>query len=210
MFTGIVEAVGEVELAEREGDLLRLRIRAGRASEGVGLGDSVAVNGACLTVTRIDGERLDFDAVRETLDVTTIGALEKGARVNLERAMQAGGRLDGHIVQGHVDGVGRVRKLQKKGDDVQLWIDCDPSIAGLLVDKGSVTVDGVALTVVTASADGFDVVLIPTTLAETTMAAYEPGQAVNLEADILGKYVKTYLDRALAADPGRTASAGAR
>lgn len=196
MFTGIVEAVGEVEAAERQGDLLRLRVRAGRASGDVGLGDSVAVDGVCLTVTRVDGERLDFEAVRETLDRSTLGALEPGARVNLERALRAGGRLDGHIVQGHVDGVGTVRELSRRGEDVRLWIDCDPAIAGLLVDKGSVTVDGVALTVVTAAPTGFDVVLIPTTLAETTLGGHDRGRSVNLEADILGKYVKTYLERA--------------
>jgi riboflavin synthase len=203
VFTGIIEAVGEVEHVEMAGDLAKLRVRCGKASEGVRLGDSVAVSGCCLTVTRIDGERLDFDAVRETLDVSAIGELEVGTRVNLERAMQAGGRLDGHIVQGHVDGVGHVRELKKKGDDVQLWIDCEERIAGLLVDKGSVTVDGVALTVVTAEPKGFDVVLIPTTLQETTLVDYAPGQTVNLEADILGKYVKTYLDRASAAAEAR-------
>lgn len=207
MFTGIIETVGDVEAVEARDDLVRLRIRAGVASEGVRLGDSVAVNGVCLTVTGIDGERLDFDAVRETLDCTSTGGLQVGSRVNLERAMRAGGRLDGHIVQGHVDGLGHVRELRKQGDDVQLWIDCPAAIAELLVDKGSVTVDGVALTVVTASPDSFDVVLIPTTLAETTLGDATPGQPVNLEADILGKYVKTYLDRAL---PGRNSSAEAR
>ena len=197
MFTGIVETVGEVESVSPEGDLVRLRVRARRASEGVALGDSVAVNGVCLTVTGVDGERLGFDAVRETLERSALSDLEPGARVNLERAMRADGRLDGHIVQGHVDGVGRVRRLERRGDDVQLYVECDPELAGLLVDKGSVAIDGVSLTVVRAEPQGFDVALIPHTLAETTLSGCRPGQRVNLEADILGKYVKTYLDRTL-------------
>lgn len=188
-----------------EGDVMQLRIRAGLASEGVGIGDSVAVNGVCLTVTAVDGERLDFDAIRETLDCSALGDLSAGSRVNLERAMQAGGRLDGHIVQGHVDGVGTVKRFERKGDDVQLVIGCEPKLAELLVDKGSVTIDGVSLTVVSAEPDGFDVVLIPHTLAETTLAECEPGRRVNLEADILGKYVKRYLDRTLGASTGSEA-----
>jgi riboflavin synthase len=211
MFTGIIEAVGQVEVVRREGGLLRLRVRAGRASEDVALGQSIAVSGVCLTVTGIDGEQLEFDAVPETLDRSALAGLARGSRVNLERALRAGGRLDGHIVQGHVDGVGRVRELRRSGGDVRLWIDCEPGIAELLVDKGSVTVDGVALTVVTAEPAGFDVVLIPTTLAETTLGELRPGQAVNLEADVLGKYVKTYLDRVLSSRAAaRSSRAGAR
>jgi riboflavin synthase len=207
MFTGIIEVVGEVEAVPTgRGDLMQLQIRSGRASEGVRVGDSVAVNGVCLTVTAIDGDRLDFDAIRETLDRTALSDLRAGSRVNLERAMQAGGRLDGHIVQGHVDGVGTVKRFERKGDDVQLLIGCEPALAELLVDKGSVTIDGVSLTVVTAEPDGFDVVLIPHTLAETTLSECEPGRRVNLEADILGKYVKRYLDRSL----GSAARAEAR
>ncbi|MFP6624295.1 MAG: riboflavin synthase [Myxococcota bacterium] len=198
MFTGIIEAVGVVEAVSLEGDLARLRIQAGVVSEGVGLGDSIAVNGVCLTVTKIEGQTLGFDAVRETLERSALGALATGSGVNLERAMQAGARLDGHIVQGHVDGTGTVKALEEAGQDVKLFIDCDSSLAELLVDKGSVTIDGVSLTVVTAAPTSFDVVLIPHTLAETTLGDYQPGQTVNLEADILGKYVKTYVDRSLA------------
>jgi len=201
MFTGIIEAVGEVSSVSREGDLAHFSIRAGAAAEGVSLGDSVAVNGVCLTVTAIDGDRLDFDAVRETLERSSLAGLAVGSKVNLERAMRAGGRLDGHIVQGHVDGVGTVERFEREGDDVRLLIGCEREIAELLVDKGSVTIDGVSLTVVTAQPDGFDVVLIPHTLAETNLGDCSPGRRVNLEADILGKYVKTYLDRTLA---GRT------
>ncbi len=208
MFTGIIEAVGVVECVSLEGGLARLRIQAGPASEGVELGDSIAVSGVCLTVTKVEGQTLDFDAVRETLERSALGALGEGSRVNLERPMRADSRLDGHIVQGHVDGMGTVKALEKVGDDVRLFVDCDSSLAELLVDKGSVTIDGVSLTVVTAAEASFDVVLIPHTLAETTLGDYQPGQRVNLEADILGKYVKTYLDRTLAHH--RDASAEAR
>ncbi|MFP6629821.1 MAG: riboflavin synthase [Myxococcota bacterium] len=207
MFTGIIEAVGVVEAVSLEGDLARLRVQAGAVSEGVGLGDSIAVNGVCLTVTKIEGQTLGFDAVRETLERSALGALVTGSGVNLERAMQAGARLDGHIVQGHVDGTGTVKALEEEGQDVKLFIDCDSNLAELLVDKGSVTIDGVSLTVVTAAPTSFDVVLIPHTLAETTLGDYQPGQTVNLEADILGKYVKTYVDRSLAQHRGVSAEA---
>jgi len=208
MFTGIIEAVGAVEGVSLEGDLARLRIQTGSVSEGVGLGDSIAVNGVCLTVTEIEGQTLAFDAVRETLERSALGSLEAGSRVNLERAMRADARLDGHIVQGHVDGIGTVRALEEAGQDVRLFIDCDSILAELLVDKGSVTIDGVSLTVVTAAPTSFDVVLIPHTLAETTLGDSRPGQCVNIEADILGKYVKSYVERSLA--PHGAASLEAR
>ena len=197
MFTGIIEEIARVLSVEQDGDVVHLELEARVIREGLSLGDSIAVNGACLTIARIEGDRLSFDAVRETLDKTSLGDLAAGSRVNVERAMRADGRLDGHIVQGHVDGVGRVRVLDRRGDDVRLAVDCEPTLAGLLVDKGSVTVDGVSLTVVTAEPAGFDVALIPHTLAETTLGDLETGRRVNLEADILGKYVKTYLDRTL-------------
>lgn len=200
MFSGIVEEVGQIESVAPEGQLVRLQVLAPLVSEGVSLGDSIAINGTCLTVTRFDGPHLCFDAVRETLECTNLGDLVAGSTVNLERALRAGGRLDGHIVQGHVDGVGEVRSLEKSGDDVRLLVGCAPEIAELLVDKGSVTIDGVSLTVVKAEPEGFDVALIPHTLAETTLGEMAPGRRVNLEVDILGKYVKAYLDRTLARD----------
>ncbi|MFP8880330.1 MAG: riboflavin synthase [Myxococcota bacterium] len=205
MFTGIVEAVGVVSRIEGRGDLTRLTIEAAPIVDGVEIGDSVAVNGGCLTVTAIDGPRLGFDAIRETLDRTSMGGLAVGSRVNLERAMRASDRLDGHIVQGHVDGVGRVRELTRDGEDVRLVIDCGPEIVDFLVEKGSVTIDGVSLTVVGVSESGFDVALIPHTLDVTTLSDREPGDYVNLEADVLGKYVKRYLDRIAVADENSSA-----
>jgi riboflavin synthase len=199
VFTGIIECVGTLESLRREGSLARLEIRAPEATEGVREGDSVAVSGACLTVTAVTPQTLSFDAVLETLQRTSLNALRPGDRVNLERALRAGARLDGHIVQGHVDGVGRVRALEREGPDVRLFVDCDSDFAELLVEKGSVAVDGVSLTVVGVEKQGFDVALIPHTLEVTTLGTLVPGTPVNLEADVLGKYVKRYLERVLGA-----------
>jgi riboflavin synthase len=193
MFTGIVESVGEVRSMEPQGEGSRLRVVAPEITGGLSLGDSIAVNGACLTVCQFDAESVAFDAVRETLDCTSLGALVAGDAVNLERAMRADGRFDGHIVQGHVDGIGVVREIRKNADDVELHISAAVDLAGLLVDKGSVTVQGVSLTVVKALEDGFHVALIPHTLEVTTLGRLGPGDQVNLEADILGKYVVRYL-----------------
>jgi len=219
VFTGIVETVGSVVSLEQRGELARIEVEAPAILEGVKVGDSIAVNGACLTVTRIDAPRLAFDAVRETLEKTALGRLEAGSRVNLERALRADGRFDGHIVQGHVDATGSVRAVERHGADVRFAVETGAAFAAELVPKGSVTIDGVSLTVVGVEDDGFDVVLIPHTLAETTLGerrlgegtftvaiipytwehtalhTWQPGRRVNLEADVLGKYVKKYLER---------------
>jgi riboflavin synthase len=196
MFTGIVEAVGRVAAVEARGASVRLVVTEPTLASGVRLGDSVAVGGACLTIAEEDPEALVFDAVAETMERTALGDLRPGDGVNLERALRADGRLDGHIVQGHVDGTGRVRELRREGEDVRLFVDCEPALARLLVEKGSVAVDGVSLTVVGARDDGFDVALIPHTLEVTTLGGLAPGRRVNLEADVLGKYVLRYLERA--------------
>ncbi|CAG0983934.1 riboflavin synthase [Myxococcaceae bacterium] len=201
MFTGIVEAMGEISRIERSSDLARLVVDAGVAAEGAKLGDSIAVNGCCLTVTAIDDLRLSFEAVAETLARTNLGMLTPGSRVNLERSVLAGQRLDGHVVQGHIDATGEVVSLERNGDDVRLEVRCGRDFSDLLVDKGSVAIDGVSLTVVRAGRDGFDVALIPHTLAVTTLGRRRPGDRVNLEADVLGKYVKKYVERVLAGVP---------
>jgi riboflavin synthase len=195
MFTGIVESVGVVLSAEPQGDGRQFRVRCADVVEGVRLGDSIAFNGTCLTVTELQGDEISFDAVRETIDCTGLGDVTAGERINLERAMRADARLDGHIVQGHVDGVGKVVELKRRDDDVELHIDCAEDVAGLLADKGSVTVQGVSLTVVAVNDAGFHVALIPHTLEVTTLGTLEPGDLVNLEVDILGKYVARYLER---------------
>lgn len=195
MFTGIIEHTGRVVGVEVASDVVRLNIDVGPLGEGVKLGDSIAVNGACLTVAEINGAVLLFDAVRETLEKTALGSLQADDGVHLERAMPASGRFDGHIVQGHIDGIGHVRSLEREGDDLRFYISCAAEFADLLVDKGSVTIDGVSLTVVDVEAKGFHVVLIPHTLERTTLGARGVGTAVNLEADVLGKYVKKYIEK---------------
>ncbi|HBZ68662.1 MAG TPA: riboflavin synthase [Deltaproteobacteria bacterium] len=197
MFTGIVETVGKIVRVERREDLAKIVVDAPLVCVGLKCGDSIAVNGACLTVIAIEGGRLSFEAIVETLARTNLGDLAIGAGVNLERAMRADQRLDGHIVQGHVDAVGRVRALDREGADVRLFIECDPRFSALLVDKGSVAVDGVSLTVVHTESHGFDVALIPHTLESTTLGQRRVGDRVNLEADVLGKYVKQYVERVL-------------
>jgi riboflavin synthase len=206
VFTGIVEAIGTVVAVEPAGDLLRIAVEAPALAADARVGDSVAVRGACLTVTRAEAGRLHFEAVRETLARTALAELAPGARVNLERALRADARLDGHVVQGHVDGVGRVRELRREGEDVRLVVECPAQVAEHLVPKGSVAIDGVSLTVVGAGESAFDVALIPHTLAATTLGSLRPGDRVNLEADVLAKYVRRSVERILGR--GRRAGAG--
>ena len=164
------------------------------AGDGCRLGDSVAINGCCLTAVAVDGAAWTFEAGAETLSKTSLGRLKRQDRVNLERALAASGRFGGHIVQGHVDGVGTVRSIVPHGEWIDMQFDLPAELAGQLVPKGSVAVDGVSLTVVDAGEDGFSVALIPHTLAGTTLADRKVGDAVNIETDILGKYVKRYLE----------------
>lgn len=196
MFTGIVEAVGDVVAVVPRGETSRLHVRSPLARE-VKLGDSVAVNGCCLTIMEPHADELRFEAIRETLEKTALGDLAAGARVNLERAMSASARFDGHLVQGHVDEAGRVREWRRRGEDVQLFVQTSRAFAEQCVPKGSVTVQGVSLTIVDVVDDGFDVALIPHTLAVTTLGALRAGERVNLEADVLGRYVRKYLERML-------------
>jgi riboflavin synthase len=204
MFTGIVETIGKIQAIEQRSDLAELEIDLGPIAEGVKLGDSIAVAGVCLTVSVVEPSSFRFQAIPETLEKTRIGGLSVGDVVNLERAMSSSGRFDGHLVQGHVDGVGRVRRFDRQEHEALLHIECDAELAGQFVDKGSVTIDGVSLTVVETVADGFHVALIPHTLEVTTLSDLEIGDSVNLEVDIFGKYVKQYLDRVL---PSLVASA---
>jgi riboflavin synthase alpha subunit len=207
LFTGIIEGCGRVAEVAPAGNLTRIAVEAPQhLTEGVRVGDSIAVNGGCLTVTKLEPGRFHFQAVKETLDRTALGGLEVGARVNLERALRAGARLDGHIVQGHVDGTGRVRQLSRRGQDVRLAIDCGPAIRDFLVEKGSVAIDGVSLTVAGVDAKGFDVALIPHTLEATTLGERRPGDRVNLEADVLAKYVRRYVERVLASSSKKSSS----
>ncbi len=198
MFTGIVEEVGSLAAREDAGDAAVLRIRARRVLEDVALGDSIAVNGVCLTVTGTDGEEWTTDVMAETLRRSSLGALADGDPVNLERAVAAGGRLGGHVVQGHVDGVGRVVSRTPGEHWEVVRVALPPELARYVVEKGSITVDGVSLTVSALSAADdpepwFEVSLIPTTLRETTLGGRAPGDPVNLEVDVIAKYVERLL-----------------
>ncbi len=193
MFTGIVEELGTVEAVDQLGDAVQLSIRTDQVLEDATLGDSIAVNGCCLTVVRHDGTVWTADVMQETLDKTSLAGVGPGDRVNLERAVTAGTRLGGHIVQGHVDGVGTVvrRSPSEHWEVVEIALSAD--LARYLVDKGSITVDGVSLTVVEAGEESFTVSLIPETLARTTLGLRQPGERVNLEVDVIAKYVEKLL-----------------
>ncbi len=194
MFTGIVERMGTVVETTNAGGKRRFTIDGGSLATGLAVGDSVAVNGVCLTAVEVAGERFTVEAVQETLARSNLGALEVGSPVNLERPMRADGRFDGHIVQGHVDGVGRVRSITPEGASIRVWIDVPPGVQRYLAEKGSVAVDGVSLTVSAVDGGGCEVVLIPHTLEVTLFGVRRPGDAVNLEADVIAKYVERMLE----------------
>ncbi|MFI2351517.1 riboflavin synthase [Streptomyces sp. NPDC019443] len=193
MFTGIVEELGEVTAVENLGDASRFRLRGPVVTEGAKHGDSIAVNGVCLTVVDFGDGEFTADVMAETLNRSSLGALEEGSRVNLERPMAVGDRLGGHIVQGHVDNVGTVleRKPSENWEIVKISLPAD--LTRYVVEKGSITVDGVSLTVVDAGPDYFTISLIPTTLALTTLGIKQPGDPVNLEVDVIAKYVERLL-----------------
>jgi len=198
MFTGIVEELGTVEAVEDQGDAIRLRIAATEVLSDASLGDSIAVNGCCLTVASRTSTSWTADVMQETLDKTSLYGVRPGDTVNLERAVTADKRLGGHIVQGHVDGVGVVRRRtpSEHWELIEITLPEDDeggSLGRYLVDKGSITVDGVSLTVVRARDDSFTVSLIPETLARTTLGRRQPGARVNLEVDILAKHVEKLL-----------------
>lgn len=190
MFTGIVEELGTVEKIEDQGDAVRLSVHGPLVTTDAGLGDSIAVNGCCLTVVSNVSGVFTADVMQETLAKTSLGAVEPGTRVNLERAVTPATRLGGHIVQGHVDGTGTVisREPSEHWDLVRISVPAE--LERYLVAKGSITVDGISLTVVDVAEGAFTVSLIPETLARTTLGFKRPGDAVNLEADVIAKYVE--------------------
>ncbi|MEU1789678.1 riboflavin synthase [Streptomyces sparsogenes] len=195
MFTGIVEELGEIVAVENLGDASRFLVSGPVVTEGAKHGDSIAVNGVCLTVVDLEDGRFSADVMAETLNRSSLGALAVGSRVNLERPMALGGRLGGHLVQGHVDGTGTIveRKLSEHWEIVKISLPAD--LSRYVVEKGSITVDGISLTVVDAGPDYFTVSLIPTTLALTTLGVKQPGDPVNLEVDVLAKYVERLLGK---------------
>jgi riboflavin synthase len=194
VFTGIIRERGRVTSVERGETAIRLRLEAPQTAAQVAIGDSVAVNGVCLTAVAVEDGALAFDAVPETLRRSSLERLETGVEVNVEPALRVGEALGGHYVQGHVDGVGSVRSVTAEGDDVVVRVDTPAELLRYLVEKGSVTVEGVSLTVAAVDEHGFSVALIPHTLAETTLDALAAGDPVNLEVDVLAKYVERLVD----------------
>ncbi len=194
MFTGLIVDLGVVLSIERDGDGATLCIDTTLAGE-LGLGDSIAVNGVCLTATRLIAEGFEAQAIHETLERSTLGTLVPGDLVNLELALRADGRLGGHIVQGHVDGVGTIAELREEGFSRVVAVDADPELLPYVVQKGSIALDGVSLTVSALREGGFEVSLIPETLERTALGQAVVGQPVNLEADILAKHVRRLLQK---------------
>ncbi len=189
MFTGIIEEVGAV--SKRGG--AELTVLAQKVLEDVKLGDSIAIDGACMTVVSFTDESFVVQVSPESFERTTLGNLKAGDPVNLERAMALGDRFGGHLVQGHVDGVGRVERVEKQGEFTLWTFWAPPEVAPYLVPKGSVTVDGISLTVVKPSSETFSVAVIPTTLQETKLGTKSPGDPVNMEADVFGKHIYHYI-----------------
>jgi riboflavin synthase len=189
VFTGLIQDIGTAESVDATADGSRLRIATALAAE-IGLGDSVAVNGVCLTATGVDAAGFATEAMNQTIDVTALGAIEPGARLNLELAMRASDRLGGHIVQGHADGVGTVARVVADGFARRLRVDLAPQLSRYAVDKGSITLSGVSLTIAALAADWVEVSLIPETLERTNLGDAEVGDRLNVECDIVAKYVE--------------------
>lgn len=196
MFTGIIEEIGHVEKIESLPDAARIRVAASRVVSDADLGDSISVNGVCLTVTDFDDTGFTADVMKVTLDCTSLGTLSEGASVNLERAMSARGRFGGHVVQGHVDGTATLqdRVPSEHWEVFRFQLD-DPELATYLVKKGSIAINGTSLTIAELADGLFEVSLIPATLEATMLGELQPGDKVNIECDVLAKYVRAMLDR---------------
>ena len=190
MFTGLIQDVGQVLSLSRAGDFATLTLSTVLADETMKVGDSLAVNGVCLTAVDVTHGRVSLEVVSETLSRTVLGRLPVGGRVNLERPLRVGDRIDGHLVQGHVDGVGRVRSGRRVGPAVLVEVEVPASLRRYIVEKGSVAVDGVSLTVAGVTATSFTVSLVPHTLKATTLERLDVGREVNIEADVIAKYVE--------------------
>ena len=204
MFTGIIETVGIIKQVQPSGNQMRLLIDLNRIADGTRLGDSIAVNGVCLTISHLNGTVAQFDVSTETIEKTTLTKLKNGSVVNLERAMSAQGRFGGHIVQGHIDGLGKIAAIQKQADFAQFRFEVPKELQAQIVLKGSVAVDGVSVTVAKLDAAGFEVAVIPTTLKETTWHQSKIGDAVNIETDILIKITQRQLAAMLPDSKGLT------
>ena len=205
MFTGIIQAIGEVAAVQNSGGDIRLRINTGKLSlEDVGLGDSICTNGTCITVTELPGDGFWADVSVETLNFTTMGKLQTGSRVNLEKALTATDRLGGHIVSGHVDGVGEVVSLQEDARSIRFVMRAPDGLAKYIAHKGSICIDGTSLTVNAVNGAEFELNIIPQTMGETIFGQYRPGSAINLEVDVIARYLERLMLGEKAADPNTT------
>ena len=193
MFTGIIEEMGAVSALRREAGAARLVLSASKVLDGTVLGDSICVNGVCLTVVEMTSKEFSADVAVETLKVTNLGELKAGSRVNLERALQLSARIGGHLVSGHVDGVGRVREKREEGNGWRLFFDAPETVLRYVIKKGSIAIDGISLTVADVDRAGFSVAMIPHTARLTTLGFKKAGDSINLESDIIGKYVERLL-----------------
>lgn len=190
MFTGIIEEIGKVEGVERGAKSSRLRIKANVVLEGTRIGDSICTSGVCLTVTKLEGGSFEADVMAETMRRSKLAGLNAGSKVNLERAMQLNGRFGGHLVSGHIDGTGSILAIAREENAVWLTVSAEKSLLRYIVEKGSIAIDGVSLTVASVDQTGFKVSVIPHTGMETTLLKQKVGDIVNLECDIIGKYVE--------------------
>jgi len=193
MFTGIIEGLGTITAVASAGDGKRLSVNADFALEDSRVGDSIAVNGACLTAVRIAGTRFEVDVSPETLTRTTLKTITPGTRVNIERALRLSDRLDGHLVSGHIDGTGRLAYKKAKGNTLWIGVSVAPELTRYLIAKGSVAIDGISLTINVLNDEGFEVTIIPHTAAATTVGLKHTGDAVNIETDMIGKYVEKFI-----------------
>ena len=194
MFTGIVEEIGEIKNIQHGAKSAKLTIKGDVVFQDAKLGDSIAVNGVCLTVTGISGKTFTADVMAESMRRTALGGLHAGSRVNLERAMSANGRFGGHIVSGHIDGTGTVQELKREDNAVWVTIKTEPHILKYIIEKGSIAIDGISLTVAYVDDSVFKVSIIPHTAKETTLLDKIPGDMVNLENDVIGKYIDKLLN----------------
>jgi len=192
MFTGIVEEIGQIVGIDNQNDSSRISIKTEKILNSAKIGDSISINGVCLTVTSIDGLVFTSDVVRETLDKTNLQYIQEYDCVNLERAMKASSRFDGHIVQGHVEGFGKIRKIRKGSDSFIISIEIPSSLSDYCVHKGSITVNGVSLTIASIEENLIDIWIIPHTLSHTTFGSINENDYVNIETDIIAKYVKKF------------------
>lgn len=192
MFTGIIEGIGKVEKIEQSTSnrsAIKMTVDLGKYSKGLKVGQSIALNGVCLTVTNLNNNKCNFEIIDETTKKTDLGNLKKGSIVNIERSLKAGDRLEGHFVLGHVDGVGIIKKIEKKPKEVQVWFEIPKNLARYVVKKGSIAIDGISLTVVDVKKNLVSVCLIPHTVDVTNFHSKKIGDKVNIETDILGKYI---------------------